>query len=794
MKIVIGLCCVVLLGGLAGCGSPEQRAQNHVANGETLLAKGELAKAGVEFRNAIKLKKDFVPAWRGLVTVEERRANIQEASVALRSLVEYDPTNKEARLKLSRVFLTAGATDEALTQLSAFGGHDEPVDAIATRAAVLLASKDTEAAEREARRALDKDPRSFDASAVLAAVAMTRGDTSAALRHLEQANIGPENENSETALRLEIFRRAGDVVGVEAELKKIIERDPKNTAVRRYLISLYAALGRLLDAERELRAATAVQPANLEAALDLVRFIRAQKGAQAARDELRNLAVASGNEFGFQLAAAELEFQLGEQPKAVQEVNKLLIAPGVQPDQKARGRLALARMHAARRDYASAETVLSEILKEDRRNVDALELRATVQMERANLQGATTDLRQALNERPGSATLMGLLGVALERSGAIELSEKQYADAMRASNFEPAHVLRYAAFLGRRGSRERAEEVLAEAAQRHPRDASVLVAMAQTKLSRQDWSAALQLANTIKGTGDPSGIGDQIRGRALVGQGKLNEAVDALNASIRAAPGSYGPVKALVEAYLVGGKPQEAEVLLKGQLSAQPSDANLQILMSAVRLALKDREGALQSIKAAIAIQPENPVGYRALAEFHLRERQTDPALQAIDAGLAKQPESSDLRGLRASVLELAGRVDEAIAEYERVIRMEPGSLVAANNLANLLADNREDKASLERASELAAVLRKSGIAQFKDTVGWLNVRKGDHQSGIPLLEEAAQALPANALIRYHLGVAYSKVGNPERAREQLKKATELEPENSALRRKATQALKEAEG
>ena len=146
MKIVIGLFCVFLLGGLAGCGSPEQRAQNHVANGETLLAKGELAKAGVEFRNAIKLKKDFVPAWRGLVMVEERRANIQEASVALRSLVEYDPTNKEARLKLSRVFLTAGATDEALTQLSAFVGHDEPVDAIATRAAVLLASKDADAA------------------------------------------------------------------------------------------------------------------------------------------------------------------------------------------------------------------------------------------------------------------------------------------------------------------------------------------------------------------------------------------------------------------------------------------------------------------------------------------------------------------------------------------------------------------------------------------------------------------------------------------------------------------------
>src|SRR4051794_33869085 len=107
MKRVIGLCCVLILGGLVGCGSPEQRAQNHVANGETLLAKGELAKAGVEFRNALKLKKDLAPAWRGLVTVEEKRANFQETAVALRSLVEYDPADKEARLKLSRILLMA---------------------------------------------------------------------------------------------------------------------------------------------------------------------------------------------------------------------------------------------------------------------------------------------------------------------------------------------------------------------------------------------------------------------------------------------------------------------------------------------------------------------------------------------------------------------------------------------------------------------------------------------------------------------------------------------------------------
>ena len=64
----------------------------------------------------------------------------------------------------------------------------------------------------------------------------------------------------------------------------------------------------------------------------------------------------------------------------------------------------------------------------------------------------------------------------------------------------------------------------------------------------------------------------------------------------------------------------------------------------------------------------------------------------------------------------------------------QPGSVAAANNLASLLSDYRDDKASLEKAQSLAATLRGSPIPQFKDTLGWINYRRGDYGHAIAKL------------------------------------------------------------
>src|SRR5262249_17887613 len=137
--------------------------------------------------------------------------------------------------------------------------------------------------------------------------------------------------------------------------------------------------------------------------------------------------------------------------------------------------------------------------------------------------------------------------------------------------------------------------------------------------------------------------------------------------------------------------------------------------------------------KAAVEKQPKKIVGYRALADFYLRQNQTDEALKVIKTGVQMQPDSSALRILLASVLELKGDFEGAISEYESILQQEPGSFVVANNLASLLTAHRTDRPSHERAYNLALTLRKSQVPYFKDTLGWIHYQRGEHKAALPL-------------------------------------------------------------
>ena len=142
----------------------------------------------------------------------------------------------------------------------------------------------------------------------------------------------------------------------------------------------------------------------------------------------------------------------------------------------------------------------------------------------------------------------------------------------------------------------------------------------------------------------------------------------------------------------------------------------------------------------------------------------------------------------------MKGDHEQAISEYEQLLKLQPGSLVVANNLASLLSDYRTDTASLDRAYTVAAGLRKAQVPQFKDTLGWVHHQRGEHKAALPLLEEAATELPNIALVRYHLGLTYVAVGDNAKAAEQLKKALELAANDNQLGEKVKAALRKTGG
>ena len=161
-----------------------------------------------------------------------------------------------------------------------------------------------------------------------------------------------------------------------------------------------------------------------------------------------------------------------------------------------------------------------------------------------------------------------------------------------------------------------------------------------------------------------------------------------------------------------------------------------------------------------------------------------------IQAGLRERPDSVNLRLSAANLLIGKGNNDAAIPAYEAILKDQPHSLVAINNLASLLLDNRSDDESLKQAETLADALKSSNVPQYQDTFGWAQYKRGNTADAARILEGVASKLPNLAAVRYHLGMTYLAAGRSDQAAEQFKAALNLEPDGTALKEKIRAALK----
>ena len=571
-------------------------------------------------------------------------------------------------------------------------------------------------------------------------------------------------------------------------LRRLIELHPENIAFRKQLAKFYIDQHRESDAEKEMRVTVAANPTNTEAVFDLVRFLYGAKGPTAAKQELVARINSGGDVFAYQIALADFDFSQGNFVDAEKLVRNL-VSHASSSEQTIAAQAKLAEMDFKRSKIDAAEALVSEILHKDSRNTNGLKLRASIRIVRGQLEPAITDLQQALNDRPRSTELMLLLALAYERSGSVGLAEKQYADAVRTSEYDPIVGLNYASFLLRRGRVGRAERFLTELSRRLPKNQEVLSAKAQVELMREDWASAQATAEAIRNAGNPRDIADQVLGAALMGQRKYDESIAVFQSAVDASPSSVQPMVSLVTALLRAHETDRAVAFLKTALHTNPNNAEAHVLMGSIQLSSGASDQARQSFKLAIERQPRSIVGYQALANLYVGEKKYDQALEVIQSGLQMQPDSLVLHLARAGALESARQYEAAITEYENMLSKQPGSMIVANNLASLLSDHRSDKASLERAQSLAASLQESQVPQFKDTVGWIRYRRGDYVMAVSLLEKAAVALPNIALIHYHLAMSYLAIRQTAKASEQLKTALSLTPD-SELEEKIQEALK----
>jgi cellulose synthase operon protein C len=788
---LVTLLAVLAIAVVAGCSSPEERAQSHYERGADYLQAGDHTRAMLEFRNAVKLDEKLTPAWFAIATIEEEAQNWRAVSRALQRVIELDATHVEARIRLARLEFAAGDVERALTLANAANAlkpDDSEIHAL--RGAVLLRLNDRAGARSDAERALSLDRENPDAYAVLAADALLDENSTAALRFVDRGLHADPQNSGLLLFKLRIHERDKDFQSAETVLRQLIVANPDNKDIRRALVAFLLDRNRPQDAETEMRALVAADPTDTAAAIELVQFIGAQKGPDAARLELARLIEANPDTVDYELAMARLDFSRSRTQAAVDRLQQIISRddPG---EGAQRARLLLAEMMLQDEESEVAAGLVADVLAADERNADALALRARLHLQSGDYERATADLREALNEAPQSVRLRQLLAKVFERQGVVDLADDNYVQAVRAANYAPAAALDYASFLTGRGDLARADAILSESLSRAPNNSEVLSALGRIRLRQQDWVGAQDVAELLKQLGDRSGVSDQILGAALLGQHKFDKSIETLKHAYSATPEAVRPLYPLVTAYVRAGNRDEAEAFLNSVLAASPDNADAHVLLGLLHATKDEPEQAVAAYRMAIERQPENPVGYRALAGHLLASARIDEAEAVLLSGRQQAPGDLGLNLLYAGLLENKPDPEGALAIYEDLLENQPDGLILINNVASLISEHRSDEASLERAHRLALRLRDVDVAQFKDTLGWVHYRRGEYDAAANYLESAVEGLPEHPLVRYHLARTYAALERHDDARAQFTKAAELVGEGEPLAEKIKEALRE---
>jgi cellulose synthase operon protein C len=260
----------------------------------------------------------------------------------------------------------------------------------------------------------------------------------------------------------------------------------------------------------------------------------------------------------------------------------------------------------------------------------------------------------------------------------------------------------------------------------------------------------------------------------LAGQKRLDDSVKVLLDAATENANSPQAKFALVRGLLGAKKFDQAETYLKTILAAEPDNAEARAFLGIAQFNLGQKDAAKLSFEAAISSDATKSLGHRALADWHLQQGNTDLAIQAMQKGLQASPNDLELRFSLAGLHEKTNNIDAAIAEYEAMLKVQPDSMIAANNYASLISDYKTDATSLQKAADVANVLRNSPIAQFRDTLGWILLLRGQNAEALEVLKQSAADLPDMALTNYHLGRAYEANGDKKSAMESYERALKL--------------------
>ena len=251
-----------------------------------------------------------------------------------------------------------------------------------------------------------------------------------------------------------------------------------------------------------------------------------------------------------------------------------------------------------------------------------------------------------------------------------------------------------------------------------------------------------------KVSGKDRPVPDQLIIATLMDEGKYKEALQAATEAGTRFPDERGFKFLRAQAAGKLGDTASVDAMMKSLLKGGPEDVDVYLFWSSVQLDANQVKEAEESVRKAVALEPNDIGPLVTLASVQDREK----------------------------------KYKESEAALRKALEIDPDNATVLNNLGYFLADRNDRLAEAEALIRRAVNIEPTN-GSFLDSLGWLLYRQGKLAEAQKFLEQAVIYQPRSGTIHDHLGDLYKKQGQVDKARAKWEDALKLSTEPDEVKK-----------
>jgi putative PEP-CTERM system TPR-repeat lipoprotein len=426
--------------------------------------------------------------------------------------------------------------------------------------------------------------------------------------------------------------------------------------------------------------------------------------------------------------------------------------------------------------------------------------RALARVDAGDTAGAREDVAAVAEVMPSFVGLAYIRGRLHLLEGEAESAVDELERYLRSAPEDPRGIYYGALALYQVGRTTQAEEYLVRLQNRLPNNEMTGTLLGLTRLRRNDAGGAEAAVATLAEAPGAAAATIEVLRRALLAQGRREEARSQLERLVADHPDLIGPRLQLARQRQGDGDFEAAEALVRDVLGEEPDNLPARVLLIRGLVAGGDDATARVEAEALANAAAEQPMAHTALAAVLARLGEVDAAraafgkalslepgftraalgLAALDLGrdrpgearktldelLAVEPDNAYAVLARAGIERLEGGTDAFIDELEQRLQGNPEALAVRLVLARTLLQN-------ERAEAALMLLQETPPAQAEQSMVLLlraraELEVGRDQSAQATLAQLVENNPESPQARYMLASVSARTGDLRAAESQL--------------------------